>query len=162
MGPVAEDPVVDQSEARSEPVAEPPIPRRLYKQREGAKLSGVCSGLAQYFSIDVVFVRAAFIGLTLLGFVGVLAYLILELLMPVREPQGAGSFKVLTLVIFAAALGIFLWTMKDYPGMGMLRIPELLMIPMVILMYGIPFVIVVAGVLLALVAANYLRSGPRW
>jgi len=41
-------------------------PKRLYQIREGAMISGVCTGLAAYLNIDVTIVRIAFVVLTLL------------------------------------------------------------------------------------------------
>lgn len=42
----------------AEPEMEPEnFPRRLYRNSEGAKLGGVCSGIATFFHIDVVWVR---------------------------------------------------------------------------------------------------------
>ena len=35
----------------------PRIPRRLYRDMEGAKLGGVCTGLGKYFGIDAVWIR---------------------------------------------------------------------------------------------------------
>ena len=59
-------------------------PRRLYRIREGAMWEGVCTGLAAYLGVDVVFIRIAFLvlivwtsGLGLLGY-WALAYIIPE------------------------------------------------------------------------------------
>lgn len=38
-----------------------PLPRRLYRNPEGAKLGGVCSGLGTYFNVEPVFIRLAFL-----------------------------------------------------------------------------------------------------
>lgn len=38
----------------------PRIPRRLYRNPEGARLGGVCSGLANYFDTDPVWIRLGF------------------------------------------------------------------------------------------------------
>jgi phage shock protein C len=55
---------------------------------------GVCGGLAEYFDLDAVFVRLAFVLTVLAGGAGVLAYLILAIVMP-DEPApdfvGAGG-----------------------------------------------------------------------
>ncbi|HEY2432600.1 MAG TPA: PspC domain-containing protein [Vicinamibacterales bacterium] len=40
--------------------------RRLYQIREGAMISGLCTGLAAYLDIDVTFVRVAFVALAVL------------------------------------------------------------------------------------------------
>lgn len=37
----------------------PRIPRRLYRDRENAKLGGVCAGIGKYFDVDPVWVRLA-------------------------------------------------------------------------------------------------------
>lgn len=41
-------------------------PKRLYQIREGAMVSGVCTGIAAYFNIDVTIVRILFVVLTIL------------------------------------------------------------------------------------------------
>ncbi|MDR2885153.1 MAG: PspC domain-containing protein [Rikenellaceae bacterium] len=56
----------EEAAARAVPQAEPAsgpertFPRRLYRDPEGAKLGGVCSGLATFFDIDPVWVRVGF------------------------------------------------------------------------------------------------------
>jgi phage shock protein C len=61
-------------------------------------VAGVAGGLAQYFNIDPVLVRLAFVILTLGSGAGVLAYILLALLVPERpvsdeEPQITASFS---------------------------------------------------------------------
>lgn len=58
--------------------------RRLTKSQD-RWLSGVCGGIAEYFDIDPVLVRALFLGAFLLMGTGLLAYIILAVLMP--RPQ---------------------------------------------------------------------------
>ncbi len=49
-----------------------------------AWLGGVCSGLAEYFDVDVVFVRLVWVLLLIPGgFPGFIPYLVLWILMPV-------------------------------------------------------------------------------
>jgi phage shock protein PspC (stress-responsive transcriptional regulator) len=58
-------------------------PKRLYQIREGAMLSGVCTGLAAYLNIDVTIVRIAFVLLTLLTTgIWILVYLGMMLVVP--------------------------------------------------------------------------------
>jgi phage shock protein PspC (stress-responsive transcriptional regulator) len=58
-------------------------PKRLYQIREGAMLSGVCTGLAAYFNVDVTIVRIAFVVLTLLTTgIWILVYLGMMLVVP--------------------------------------------------------------------------------
>jgi phage shock protein PspC (stress-responsive transcriptional regulator) len=59
--------------------------RRLTRSRAEGKIAGVCAGLADYFGVDVVLVRAAWVVFSivpgaLIG--GVLAYLAAWLVMP--------------------------------------------------------------------------------
>jgi phage shock protein PspC (stress-responsive transcriptional regulator) len=60
-----------------------PSGRRLYQISEGAILSGVCTGLAAYFAIDVIIVRAIFVALLFLtGGIALLGYVILMFIVP--------------------------------------------------------------------------------
>jgi len=57
--------------------------KRFYRDSENKVIAGVCSGLAAYFHIDPLWVRLAFILVTLLGFgIGIIAYFILWLIVP--------------------------------------------------------------------------------
>lgn len=58
--------------------------RRVQKSKNKLLL-GVAGGLADYFAIDPVIVRAAFILLAFAGGAGVVLYLLLALLMPSAE-----------------------------------------------------------------------------
>jgi phage shock protein PspC (stress-responsive transcriptional regulator) len=68
-------------------------PKRLYRSRTDRIVGGVAAGLAQYFDVDPTLLRLAFVILAFAGF-GVLGYLILWLVVPVRpegEPEPAIS-----------------------------------------------------------------------
>lgn len=56
--------------------------RLLRRAHHGRMLAGVASGLADYLAVDVTIVRIAFVVATLLGGVGVPAYLACLLLIP--------------------------------------------------------------------------------
>jgi phage shock protein C len=59
--------------------------KRLTRSRTEAKIAGVCAGFADYFEIDVTFVRAAWLILSVVpGAVvgGVVAYILAWLIMP--------------------------------------------------------------------------------
>ncbi len=58
---------------------------RLYKSNTDKMIFGVCGGLADYFNVDPVLVRIAFVVLTIAGGSGILLYLILAILMPQQE-----------------------------------------------------------------------------
>jgi phage shock protein PspC (stress-responsive transcriptional regulator) len=48
-------------------------------------VAGVCSGLADYFGVDVTLVRLAFAVLTVFGGAGVLFYLVAWLIIPEED-----------------------------------------------------------------------------
>lgn len=56
--------------------------RKFYRDLDGNVLTGVCSGLALYFRIDVVLVRIIFIAAVLLGTAGFWVYLVLFIIAP--------------------------------------------------------------------------------
>lgn len=63
--------------------------RHLRRSRVDRQIAGVCGGIARYFDIDPVFVRLAWVVLSIvLGaiFLGVLAYLIAWLIVPEADP----------------------------------------------------------------------------
>ncbi len=58
--------------------------KKLYKSRTDRKLAGVCGGLAEYFGIDSLLVRIIFFGLAWFAGCGVLLYLLLWILLPIK------------------------------------------------------------------------------
>jgi phage shock protein PspC (stress-responsive transcriptional regulator) len=57
--------------------------KRLYQIREGAMLSGVCTGIAAYLNIDVTIVRILFVLFTLLtSGIWILVYIVMMLVIP--------------------------------------------------------------------------------
>jgi phage shock protein C len=58
--------------------------KKLQRDKQNKKLAGVCSGLAEYFELDVTLVRVAFVFAVLAGLSGGLAYIILWIVMPVK------------------------------------------------------------------------------
>ena len=58
--------------------------KKLYRVMKGKQLCGVCTGLAQYFKLDVTIVRLAAVLLALFG-PGVVAYIVCALVIP-EEP----------------------------------------------------------------------------
>jgi phage shock protein PspC (stress-responsive transcriptional regulator) len=59
--------------------------RRLYRIREGAKIAGVCNGIAAYFGIDVTIVRILFIFVSVTFGAGALLYLVMMFILPTAE-----------------------------------------------------------------------------
>ncbi|MEA3476115.1 MAG: PspC domain-containing protein [Candidatus Cloacimonadota bacterium] len=64
------------------------VKKKLYRDLKSKKIAGVCSGLAEYFDIDVTLVRVIWVLLTLLGGAGVLSYLVAIIIIP-KKPNGA-------------------------------------------------------------------------
>ncbi|MGB4774823.1 MAG: PspC domain-containing protein [Daejeonella sp.] len=58
--------------------------KKLYRDEQNKMIAGVCAGLADYFGIDVAWVRVAFIIAVLVGLSGILAYVILWIAVPPR------------------------------------------------------------------------------
>ncbi len=48
--------------------------KHLYRSKKDRRIAGVCGGLAEYFSVDPVFVRVAFLALIFAGGAGLVAY----------------------------------------------------------------------------------------
>jgi phage shock protein PspC (stress-responsive transcriptional regulator) len=58
--------------------------KRVYRNTANKMIGGVCTGLAEYFSIDPVLIRLVFVILTLHHGIGILAYIILWIVVPAR------------------------------------------------------------------------------
>ncbi len=61
------------------------INKKLYRNEDEAILAGVCSGLADYFDLDVTLVRVIFVLLVIGGGSGLLIYIILWIVTPLRK-----------------------------------------------------------------------------
>jgi phage shock protein PspC (stress-responsive transcriptional regulator) len=59
---------------------------RLFRSRQERMVGGVCGGIGIYFGIDPTLVRLLFVFGTLMGFQGLLAYLVLLIVVP-EAPQ---------------------------------------------------------------------------
>lgn len=59
--------------------------KRLYRVSEGKIIAGVCNGFAEYFNVDVVLIRLLFVAFAFLEGIGILAYLICWIIMPVKK-----------------------------------------------------------------------------
>lgn len=58
---------------------------KLVRSRNDCYIAGVCGGIAKTYNIDPTLVRAVFAIATVLGFSGVLIYLLLWWLMPEED-----------------------------------------------------------------------------
>ena len=58
--------------------------KKLQRNEQEKTVAGVCAGLAEYFDVDVTWIRIAFVLAVLAGFSGVLAYIVLWIAVPVK------------------------------------------------------------------------------
>lgn len=58
---------------------------RVTKSKTDRVIDGVCGGLAEYFGIDSVLVRLAFVALIFINGIGIILYIILMVIMPKAE-----------------------------------------------------------------------------
>ena len=61
--------------------------KRVYRSKKRKMLAGVCGGIAEYFEIDPVLVRLLLVLLVLMGFAGIILYLVAWLIMPENPNQ---------------------------------------------------------------------------
>lgn len=62
--------------------------KRIFKDRSTGKICGVCSGVAQYFEVDVTLIRIIWAACFLLGGSGFLLYLLCAILLPDKSTIG--------------------------------------------------------------------------
>jgi len=74
-------------------IQEEPV-RRLYRSKEDKVIGGVCGGIADYFTVDPVWVRLIAILLLILDGIGFIAYIILWILVP-ENPKQKSTKKTL-------------------------------------------------------------------
>ena len=69
--------------------------KRLYRSPADGKIAGLCAGLGEYFRLDPVFFRLAWVAVTIMTGVlpGTLAYLIAWFLVP-QEPLPRAAEQV--------------------------------------------------------------------
>ena len=59
--------------------------KRIYRTKKDRKIAGVAAGLADYFDIDVVLIRAAFLSALFIGTIGIWIYLIFWAITPEED-----------------------------------------------------------------------------
>lgn len=86
--------------------SEPLLPARmpLMRPKRGRWLTGVCQGIALHLGISVVWVRLAFIVLTMLYSAGIVAYVFLWIFVPAGNPVAAAAAQSNTMPINQAPL----------------------------------------------------------
>ena len=61
-------------------------PKRLYRIEQGAKLTGVCGGIGEYFNIDANLIRLIWVVVTLCSLgVGLVLYIVASLILPKKS-----------------------------------------------------------------------------
>ncbi len=84
----------NESQRQSEPfIPGPGTNRRLYRDENDKVVGGVCSGLANYFNIDVVVIRIIFVILAVSAGFGLITYLILWVAVPSTASTMIGSVR---------------------------------------------------------------------
>ncbi len=78
--------------------------KRLYRPSHDRVLAGVCSGIAEYFALDPALVRLGWALATVLGFAGILAYLIAWGVLPDEDGQRAALPWVLAVLLVGLPL----------------------------------------------------------
>ncbi len=61
--------------------------KRLYRSTKDKTIAGVCGGLGEYFGIDPTFMRIIFVLLIFADGIGIIAYIIAWIVMPLRQPS---------------------------------------------------------------------------
>jgi phage shock protein PspC (stress-responsive transcriptional regulator) len=100
VGPVVADPLSDDEENDDREITGP---RRLCRQPEGRMLYGVCSGLAEYFGMNVVIVRIIFLALLMFNGLGGVIHVLLRLAMPAAETAGGETPQTTHPLVLALA-----------------------------------------------------------
>lgn len=65
--------------------------KKLYRNPNDQMIAGVCSGLADYLGLDTTIVRLIFVLLFFLGGNGILIYIIMWIVMPIRPTYLEGD-----------------------------------------------------------------------
>jgi len=60
---------------------------RLYRSRKDKMIAGVCGGMGEYFGIDSVIVRLVFVILAFIQGIGIIAYILLWIIVPMEGKE---------------------------------------------------------------------------
>ena len=60
--------------------------KKLYRSTKDRKIAGVCGGVAEYLNVDPTVVRILWAVISLLGCLGIVAYIVCAFIMP-EEPS---------------------------------------------------------------------------
>jgi phage shock protein C len=62
-------------------------PKKLYRIPSKGMIGGVCAGIGEYLGADPTVIRLIFVLLTLAGLSGVLIYIVMWLIIPVKPSE---------------------------------------------------------------------------
>jgi phage shock protein C len=120
--------------------------KRLYKSRRVRMIDGVCGGIAEYFDVDVTFIRLLFVLMTVMGGAGLIVYIAAMILMPInpdlfaeapvaRGKQDNRRFWGITLILVGAAF--LLMNVGWFSGFRWWEISGKIMLPLLLIGVGI-------------------------
>lgn len=61
--------------------------KKLYRSRTDRKIWGVCGGLGEYFDIDPTLVRIIAVVSIFVSGLGIIAYIIMAIIVPLESPK---------------------------------------------------------------------------
>jgi len=61
--------------------------KKLFRSTENRKLAGICGGIAEYFDVDPVIIRLAWVVFILAGGAGILAYILAWIIIPEQKAK---------------------------------------------------------------------------
>ena len=73
-------------------ITTPPVAPTLKRSREDRVLAGVCGGLGNYLGIDPVWLRIAFVAMSIGGGAGIILYILAVLVIP-EVPHGEVEYR---------------------------------------------------------------------
>lgn len=59
--------------------------KKIYRDIENARVSGVCAGLSDYLDVDVMLVRVVFLIVILAGGIGLIAYIVMAIMIEPKD-----------------------------------------------------------------------------
>ena len=63
------------------------VKKKLYRNEKNKIIGGVCAGIADYYNADPVLIRLIWVTLTLIWGVGLLAYILAWIIVPVKKKK---------------------------------------------------------------------------
>ncbi len=130
--------------------------KRLERSRESSVIGGVCGGLGEYFNIDPVIFRIAFIILALAEGVGIVAYVICWIAIP-RRPEGKKAEVVAGAKDDSRDDSRVEWV-KYLPGAGLIFIGLIFLLEDSFYWFSFehlwPLILIVVGAVLIIAAVN--------